>query len=95
MILIEEVKECLSTNIKTCIEEQKAETLRQAARLADDYSLTHHGVFKGSPSESNSAGGSKSEPSKNADHMNKPSTRIKDELCHQVQYVTIANARAT
>ena len=57
------------------IEEQKAETLQQAARLADDYSLTHHGVFEGSLSESNSAGEPKFEPSKNTHHMNKPSTR--------------------
>ena len=75
MILIEGFKGCIPTNIKTYNEEQKAETLQQAARLADDYSLTHHGVFEGSPSESNSAGGPKSEPSKNTDHMNKPSTR--------------------
>ena len=64
MILIEEFKGCLPTNVKRYIEEQKAETLQQAPRLADDYSPTPHGVFKGSPSESSGAGGPKSEPSK-------------------------------
>ena len=75
MILIEEFKGCLPTSIKTYIAEQKAETLQQAARLADDYSLTHHGAFEGPPSESNSASGSRPEPNKNTYHMNKPSTR--------------------
>jgi len=41
LILIEEFKGCLPTSIKMYIEEQKAESIQQAARLADDYSLTH------------------------------------------------------
>ena len=41
LILIEEFKGCLPNNIKTYIDEQKAENLQQAAVLADDYSLTH------------------------------------------------------
>ena len=41
LILIEEFKGVLPNNIKTYIEEQKGESLQQAAVLADDYSLTH------------------------------------------------------
>ena len=36
LVLIEEFKGCLPTSIKTYIEEQKAESIQQAARLADD-----------------------------------------------------------
>ena len=41
MILVEEFKSCLPDNVKTYIEEQKADSLQQAATLADGYSLTH------------------------------------------------------
>ena len=41
LILTEEFKSCLHNNIKTYIDEQKAESLQQAAVLTDDYSLTH------------------------------------------------------
>ena len=34
------------------IDEQKAETLENAARLADDYSLTHKDSFVGKPHQS-------------------------------------------
>ena len=74
MTLIYEFKECLPTTIEKYIE-QKAEALQQAARLADKYSSTHHGVFEWPPNESNSASGPRPEPNKNANHMNKPSTR--------------------
>ena len=45
MILVEEFKSCLHDSIKTYIEEQKADSLQQAATLADDYSLTHRNSF--------------------------------------------------
>ena len=45
MILLEEFKNCLPDNIKTYIEERKADNLQQAATLADDYSLTHRSSF--------------------------------------------------
>ena len=45
MILVEEFKSCLPKNIKTYIEEQKADSLQQAARLVDDCSLTHRCLF--------------------------------------------------
>lgn len=49
LILIEEFKRCIHSEIRTFINEQKAETLEAAARLADDYSLTHKVVFEEKP----------------------------------------------
>jgi len=45
MILLEEFKSCLPDNMKTYIEEQKADSLQIAATLADDYSLTQRSSF--------------------------------------------------
>ena len=45
MILLEEFKSCLPDNIKTYIEEQKADSLKIPPTLADDYSLTHRSSF--------------------------------------------------
>ena len=39
LILIEEFKRCIGINVRTFINEQKAECLEAAARLADDYTL--------------------------------------------------------
>ena len=66
LILIEEFKGCLPAGVKTYIEEQKVESIQQAARLADDYSLTHRGLFEGSTVNSTSAGGERPEGSKNS-----------------------------
>ena len=41
LMLIEEFKRCISNDLKTHLDEQKANTLEQAAILADDYALTH------------------------------------------------------
>ena len=50
VILIEEFKRCIYNDVRTLINEQKAKTLEEAARLADDYSLTHKVVFEEKPS---------------------------------------------
>ncbi|PFX11776.1 hypothetical protein AWC38_SpisGene24381 [Stylophora pistillata] len=50
VVLIEEFKRCILSDVRTFINEQKAETLEEAARLADDYSLTHKVVFEEKPS---------------------------------------------
>ncbi|PFX24909.1 Transposon Ty3-I Gag-Pol polyprotein [Stylophora pistillata] len=50
VVLIEEFKRCIHSDVRTFINEQKAETLEEAARLADDYSLTHKFVFEEKPS---------------------------------------------
>ncbi|XP_070575523.1 reticulocyte-binding protein homolog 2a-like [Ptychodera flava] len=52
LVLIEEFKRCIRSDIKTFINEQKADTLEVAARLADDYSLTHKSSFLSKPSQS-------------------------------------------
>ena len=60
LVLVEEFKRCVHGDIRTFIGEQKANTLETAARLADDYSLTHKTSFVSKPSQSfvyrNSAG---------------------------------------
>ncbi len=45
VILIEEFKGCVRDSIKTHLDEQKVTTLEDAARMADDYSLTHKTTF--------------------------------------------------
>ena len=45
LILIEEFKKCLQSDVKMYLDEQKADALHQAAVLADDYSLTHKNTF--------------------------------------------------
>ena len=52
LILVEEFKRCVPSSVRTFIDEQKAETLENAARLADDYSLTHKDSFVGKPHQS-------------------------------------------
>jgi len=45
LMLLEEFKTCLPTEMKMYLEEQKATTLQQAAVRSDDYSLTHRSSF--------------------------------------------------
>lgn len=45
LVLIEEFKDCVSLEIKTYINENKADSLENAAQLADDYSLYHKVSF--------------------------------------------------
>jgi hypothetical protein len=45
MILIEEFKNCVHNDVKTCLDEHQIETLENAARAADEYSLTHKVPF--------------------------------------------------
>ena len=47
LILVEEFKNCVSSDIRTFIDEQNALKLDVAARLADDYALTHKSSFVG------------------------------------------------
>ena len=41
LVLVEEFKKCLPSEVKTYIDKKKVETLNQAAVMADDYILTH------------------------------------------------------
>ena len=40
-MLVEEFKRCINSDVKAFLDEKEVETLDLAARLADDYSLTH------------------------------------------------------
>ena len=57
LVLVEEFKGCVLSNIKTHIDEKKTDNLQQAAVLADDYVLTHCGSFVGLTNKSNSGTG--------------------------------------
>ena len=51
VVLIEEFKRCIHSDVRTFINEQKPETLEEAAQLADDYSLTHRADFEEKPNK--------------------------------------------
>ena len=52
LMLVEEFKRCINSDIKSFLDEKQVETLEAAARLADDYALTHRISFinKSNPS---------------------------------------------
>ena len=52
LMLVEEFKRCINSDIKSFLDEKQVETLEAAARLADDYGLTHKVSFinKSNPS---------------------------------------------
>ena len=52
LMLVEEFKWCINSDIKSFLDEKQVETLEAAARLADDYALTHKVSFinKSNPS---------------------------------------------
>ena len=45
LMLVEEFKRCITSDVKSFLDEKEVETLEKAARLADDYTLTHKVVF--------------------------------------------------
>ena len=44
-MLVEEFKRCINSDVKSFLDEKEVETLEKAARLADDYTLTHNVSF--------------------------------------------------
>ena len=44
-MLVEEFKRCIKSDVKSFLDEKEVETLEKAARLADDYTLTHKVSF--------------------------------------------------
>ena len=52
LMLVEEFKRCINSDIKSFLDEKQVEILEAAARLADDYALTHKVSFinKSNPS---------------------------------------------
>ena len=49
LVLVEEFKRCIQSDVKTFLDEKQVETLEEAARLADDYYLTHKVSFIAKP----------------------------------------------
>ena len=49
LTLVEEFKRCINSDVKAFLDEKEVETLDLAARLADDYSLTHKASFVNKP----------------------------------------------
>ena len=45
LLLVEEFKRCINSDVKSFLDEKDVETLDLAARLASDYSLTHKAYF--------------------------------------------------
>ena len=47
LMLVEEFKKCINSDVKSFLDEKEVETLEKAARLADDYTLTLKVSFVG------------------------------------------------
>ena len=45
LMLVEEFKRCINSDVKSFLDEKEVESLEKAARLADDYTLTHKVSF--------------------------------------------------
>ena len=54
LVLVEEFKRCIHSDVRTFINEQRAETLEDAARLADKFSLSHKVNFVEKPRQPDS-----------------------------------------
>ena len=54
LMLVEEFKRCIQSDVKTFLNEKQVETLEEAARQADDYYLTHKVSFIAKPKPTSS-----------------------------------------
>ena len=54
LVLVEEFKRCIQSDVKTFLDEKEVETLEEAAHLADDYYLTHTVSFIAKPKPTSS-----------------------------------------
>ena len=54
LVLVEEFKRCIQSDVKTFLDEKQVETLEEAARLADDYYLPHKVSFIAKPKPTSS-----------------------------------------
>ena len=52
--MLVEFKRCIQSDVKTFLDEKQVETLEEAARLADDYYLTHKVSFIAKPKPTSS-----------------------------------------
>ena len=53
-MLVEEFKRCIQSDVKTFLDEKQVDTFEEAARLADDYYLTHKVSFIAKPKPTSS-----------------------------------------
>ena len=60
LMLVEEFKRCIQSDVKTSLCEKQVQTLEKAARLADDYYLTHKVFFIAKPKPTSSHSQNKS-----------------------------------
>ena len=73
LMLIEEFKRCIHHDIRTFLDDQKADTLKNASRLTDDYALTHKSSFVSRPPQSYGRNVRTSENSNvNKSHVSQP-----------------------
>ena len=73
LMLVEEFKRCIHHDIRTFLDDQKAGTLENASRLADDYALTHKSSFVSRPPKSYGRNVRTSENSNvNKSHVSQP-----------------------
>ena len=49
LMLVEEFKRCINSDVKAFLNEREVENLETAAHLADDYALTHKASFVNKP----------------------------------------------
>ena len=91
LILIEEFKGCIHSDVRTYIDEQKLETLDEAARLADDYSLTHRISFADKSHQSFSCSGQNglrsSGPSRNLGKQDPKKQNFYDEIHSSPKFI--------
>ena len=77
-MLIEEFKRCIHHDIRTFLDDQKADTLENASRLADDYALTHKSSFVSTPPQSYGRNVRPSDNSNvNKSHVSQPYRSVK------------------
>ncbi|KAL1254352.1 hypothetical protein QQF64_016581 [Cirrhinus molitorella] len=78
LILLEEFKGCLPERVVTYLNEQKVSSLSQAAVLADEYILTHKGVFSVTRSDRNVSSGSAQNQNTRVKSAGSPSNEVKE-----------------
>ena len=81
VILIEEFKRCIHSDVRTFIDEQKAETLEDAARLAEEFLLSHKVMFVEKPNWPN--------PPPGQDQETKEATRVKIRSGNRILVTTV------
>ena len=97
LMLVEEFKRCINSDVKSFLDQKEVETLEKAARLADDYTLTHKVSFvsKANPRKPfYSPSGHKPSPSHQSGNSNQNAPKPKpsgENKCHNPLSQPICN----